>query len=739
MVRHKVLKPSGVQDDFPSIPFPGMGMAIGTGIGPQAPSLYESLGDSSDVDETDNANESTACDQVKKLYEIRNKKDGTKWVEEAPKVGKPHFKKKWRDAALLVCYRATPASINVNPYTITSISIQNHALRAMVQNILKDWPGIATNVQDLTLNGPLHPFFHRWDDLTNMLHSDLSGMERKLLAALHDVLHEEFEGALQRYSDLISREMIDFELLWTIFPAGCVVLSHNGLDQQCALVVNCRYVPSLHDFKRIFHLDVAYIDCDGYRYGWTTTSVMIREFDGVKHVSELGVLPIKYYTTDPDILHRLETRGKSFVAFQWDNYKAYQGSPAAGLDESRIVIDAAKYGEHSSPIILTAYPHGLRSLVPEGEACLSSSDYAACDNTSVPGVIQTFPDPMVPSVYPYSLPGLPPPKPNKSSTYINDESYDLKKPSICAAQRSGRTNIATSDVLAMHRWTLSEFGAPPEAFCPPQVRGHCLTSKKWLQFRVENISPIEFNDAAYDRLVIPHSRKRILSALAKTQRERRNGIDDMIKGKGQGLILLLNGPPGTGKTLTAEAIADKMHLPLYAIDTSQLSDDIEDLEDDLRKIFRLAEAWDVVLLLDEADAFLERRTSDSKHLKRNKRVAVFLRVLEYFRGILILTSNREVEFDEAFHSRIDLTLRYSNLNHDARTAVWKNILSLAPHAVSQECIESFAERNLNGRQIKNTIKMARLLAISEGHELNAQDVRDVIDITNEEMPRDWEE
>jgi SpoVK/Ycf46/Vps4 family AAA+-type ATPase len=212
----------------------------------------------------------------------------------------------------------------------------------------------------------------------------------------------------------------------------------------------------------------------------------------------------------------------------------------------------------------------------------------------------------------------------------------------------------------------------------------------------------------------------------------------MIKGKGQGLILLLNGPPGTGKSLTAEAIADKMRLPLYAIDTSQLSDDVEDLEDDLRTIFRLAEAWDVVLLLDEADAFLERRTSNSTHAKRNKRVAVFLRVLEYFRGILILTSNREVEFDEAFHSRIDLTLRYSNLDYDARTAVWKNILSLAPHAISQECIESFAEKHLNGRQIKNTIKMARLLAISEGHELNAQDVRAVIDITNEETPRDWE-
>lgn len=61
-----------------------------------------------------------------------------------------------------------------------------------------------------------------------------------------------------------------------------------------------------------------------------------------------------------------------------------------------------------------------------------------------------------------------------------------------------------------------------------------------------------------------------------------------------------------------------------------------------------------VVLLDEADVFLEER--DMKDLNRNALVSVFLRALEYYNGIVILTSNRVGTFDEAFKSRIQLAL-----------------------------------------------------------------------------------
>src|SRR6202043_2614411 len=80
-----------------------------------------------------------------------------------------------------------------------------------------------------------------------------------------------------------------------------------------------------------------------------------------------------------------------------------------------------------------------------------------------------------------------------------------------------------------------------------------------------------------------------------------------------------------------------------------------------------------VVLLDEAGVFLEERSLTD--LQRNALVSVFLRVLEYYEGILILTSNRVGTFDEAFKSRIQLSLHYDNLTRPQRSKIWKNFLN----------------------------------------------------------------
>jgi hypothetical protein len=59
---------------------------------------------------------------------------------------------------------------------------------------------------------------------------------------------------------------------------------------------------------------------------------------------------------------------------------------------------------------------------------------------------------------------------------------------------------------------------------------------------------------------------------------------------------------------------------------------------ELQKILDICHAWGAILLLDEADVFLEKRNMHDIH--RNALVSIFLRQLEYFQGILFLTTNR---------------------------------------------------------------------------------------------------
>ncbi|KAF4420757.1 ATP-dependent zinc metalloprotease FtsH [Colletotrichum fructicola] len=150
---------------------------------------------------------------------------------------------------------------------------------------------------------------------------------------------------------------------------------------------------------------------------------------------------------------------------------------------------------------------------------------------------------------------------------------------------------------------------------------------------------------------------------------RRLSVQDIIRGKGSGLFILLHGVPGVGKTATAEAVAQANSKPLFTIACGDLGLDPENVEERLMDIFRLAHIWDCVLLLDEADIFLARR--DNFNLQRNALVSVFLRVLEYYSGILFLTTNRVGLLDEAFKSRIHISLYYEPLSRDQTVDIFR--------------------------------------------------------------------
>ena len=74
-----------------------------------------------------------------------------------------------------------------------------------------------------------------------------------------------------------------------------------------------------------------------------------------------------------------------------------------------------------------------------------------------------------------------------------------------------------------------------------------------------------------------------------------------------------------------------MRKPLYVVGAGDLGTTAAKLDENLTRIFKISAGWSAVLLIDEADVFLEERSLHD--LERNAMVAVFLRELEYFRGI----------------------------------------------------------------------------------------------------------
>jgi hypothetical protein len=142
--------------------------------------------------------------------------------------------------------------------------------------------------------------------------------------------------------------------------------------------------------------------------------------------------------------------------------------------------------------------------------------------------------------------------------------------------------------------------------CDFQIPGFSLFDKKWCFFAIDFLGDVEFNSDAYKQLLLPKTHKELAHALVKNHGS--NEFDDLIKGKGKGLVFVLHGAPGVGKTFTAESIADDVRKPLYVINSGELGVTPHEVETHLNSALKLATHWGAIVLIDEADVFLEQRT-----------------------------------------------------------------------------------------------------------------------------------
>jgi len=255
----------------------------------------------------------------------------------------------------------------------------------------------------------------------------------------------------------------------------------------------------------------------------------------------------------------------------------------------------------------------------------------------------------------------------------------------------------------------------------PAVFGFSFVTKIWGMFDVSGVKDIEFRSDAYDKLVLEEDIKEIILALITNADTVQT--TDVVNAKGNGTIFLLHGSPGVGKTLTAEAVAETLKRPLYSVSVGELGTNPNTLEDSLRDILELSTAWDAVLLLDEADVFLEARSDND--VERNAMVGVFLRLLEYHQGVLFLTTNRAHNFDPAFFSRISVAIKYPDMDVSTRKQIWDNLCKV--NNITLDTDELSKIGSLNGREIRNILKVSRTLAAKRDEKLTTQHIKDTVE------------
>jgi hypothetical protein len=570
--------------------------------------------------------------------------------------------------------------------TKIGLQINSQHLKDILKDVIKEFPGLSFQTKDITIDAPYRVLYHYRDEIEKAGEKLEAEEASEHLDLLLDFIDEEFKDVIEGVDNLKEQGLISYEYLWTVFRPGSTVHAMVYGQPRAFTLINYGYScdpPGLQ-------LSLNFVDFDGDTFGTRSTSRMVPAFAGAQSIAGLVAYPMECHPDPITLRTQLIDRGRSMEKHAGMHFRSYSGialeQVRGGFDryniDGRVVVDTKTFhrlnANHAFEV--QALPSGEQSGEQVGLVQNSSFDDEYGDEYD-------------------------------SDNYIGDDNVALV-PDV----KLKLTPLTDEQCLLANA----------------VVRGFSFTEKRWFDFFVDKLAPAGWNNNSFEQLVLPTAQKDLVQALVANHTQQTHEFDDIVKGKGKGLIMVLHGPPGVGKTLTAETVAEYCKRPLYMVSSGDLGTDVSTLDQRLSRILDMASTWRAVLLIDEADVFLERRSLHD--MQRNGLVSIFLRVLEYYEGILFLTSNRVATFDDAFKSRIHVPLKYNSLTAASRERIWKNFLQKMDGAnteVNEGDLAKLAKADINGRQIKNVIRTAKSLAEFRGVKLDLELLEQVVKIQME--------
>ena len=385
---------------------------------------------------------------------------------------------------------------------------------------------------------------------------------------------------------------------------------HVGYNKELLTGCDCS-VCRIHKFTSV---QSYYLDYDGEGYGCVMTPISFEPFPGKKLVTELPCYPLLFVNDREMKLKYAKSDGYKFVENIANRYGFYDGWSVSKSPVGDNLEDARggmiKSPEHIQSDVLVdfmeasnVYPKWKPELTPQEEDAYTLSPVS--DDTSIitwkgsdrKDLLRESPDSLMDDILFELL---------EYNAYIKRDAF--------LAKQHNQDPPTGEDLVLL----------------PRRMFAYAVRDRKFVHIDSRYLKPVkQLGRAAeaFTDLQIEDKNKRLIESLLKShfrkKKEESEGMEvpsqDLIRGKGRGVVILLHGEPGVGKTATAEAFAQKYEKPLFPITCADLGFTPEGVEKSLKEFFRLAHLWDCVLLLDEAEVFLSQR--DKNDLQRNSLVS----------------------------------------------------------------------------------------------------------------------
>lgn len=367
-------------------------------------------------------------------------------------------------------------------------------------------------------------------------------------------------------------------------------------------------------------LSFYYLDYTGTTFCPVPFSCRIDEYEGEVDITALRAYPLRFHPNREETIAKLRSERQNFVEWAhgknkrqmlyegWSIVKDVAGNYVSGTDEdqkyidSEVIIDfdevfqsrpswkpdffwsvyllnpTTEWKADPFPVIHWADKQRSKKLSEEKDLCQVCADFHVVE----------------------------------WNAYLRKDRYITLSTYTATNEPRKFDGITEEDVLLL----------------PTRLFAYSLRERDYFQIDIRGLKRPERIQDPFGSLEIDYGHKRTIESLLHTHFENMDlnrgpgpaiPDQDLIRGKGRGIVILLHGAPGVGKTATAEAVAQKYDKPLFSIGCGDLGYHPDTVETALTEIFRLAQVWNCVLLLDEADVFLTQRSIND--LKRNAMVS----------------------------------------------------------------------------------------------------------------------
>ncbi|KAI4149468.1 MAG: hypothetical protein LQ340_004613 [Diploschistes diacapsis] len=571
----------------------------------------------------------------------------------------------------------------------------------LFKDVIPRYPQVTYGNTHIAIAKPYEAFYHYFETLKERTKNFAveNGENRNDFEVLEQWYEKDLKPGFEHIRGLIGQGNIRFEHLWAIFRPESLVLTLDKFDEpQLNVVINSRFEstswrPGINHSMGVCAVELWFVVWDRSSRSFTRNfrTEEIGGYSGTKQILSLPTYPIAYHSEE------IAVRGKAWKLL---DYLQWRGK---------------EYQKLVSPQSITMYHKGIARGFSSSHTLTFVDGRVIVDQDEGEAL-------------------------NPSTRYLSDPEDSAKRP---------QPMKGTSKDERYAAWDRFAADSPLEVLqaqlCPSHVFCFSLETLDWYTVLINNLTPAEWTNTAFDHLVLEESTKKMLKGLVEQhKRNKENVLSDVIENKGKGLIVVLHGPPGVGKTLTAESVAEYTQKPLYQINVGDITGGDADNSPfgykhspsraSIEHIFKRASRWDAVMLIDEADVILEKRSLED--FQRNTIVSVFLRALEYYKGILFITTNRLRTMDTAFQSRIHIAIKLGALSPDVRRQIWVRFIDRLDASEARakkelrERLDNLQEWNLNGRQIRNVIMIAQSLSFSAERRRGALRFDDVEEVAN---------